>query len=160
MQIPFYVSCFTTLTTVEITCAPNPTWTDLVPNPCLRDSPPEQLHTLHLFFRTRATPEELSDVCHVVMCRNYSTDRHYASQKHRKVIDCPTWQRVVRLIWHTGVLFINTTTDNENAQYAHRDPWACLFVQWKRLEEHCVMWMQMVCSKTNCVRWRPGPAIA
>jgi len=62
-------------------------------------------------------PEELSDVCHVAdMCRNYSTDRHYASQTKRKVIDCPALQRVLHPISDTGVLFIHTTTDNENAQ--------------------------------------------
>ena len=36
----FYVCYFTTLTTVKIIYAPNPTWTDLGPSPCLRDETP------------------------------------------------------------------------------------------------------------------------
>lgn len=36
----FYVCYFTTLTPVEIIYATNPTWTDLGPNPCLRDETP------------------------------------------------------------------------------------------------------------------------
>jgi hypothetical protein len=56
MQIPFLCKLFHDANDcLDYTYAPNPTWTDLGPNPCLRyetpaTHPPEQLHTLHLFF--------------------------------------------------------------------------------------------------------------
>jgi hypothetical protein len=115
-----------------------------------------------------APEEEISDVCHVVGRSSVGiiplTDITPARRTEMSLTAQLSSMSSARYQTQNAVLFINTATDNDNAQYAPRDLWRpvpSVKTIWRTLR--CVRkveQMKIVCSKMNCTRCRPGCAMA